>query len=233
MVTISGMSTHTDTLASMAVAPIGAGMMVGLGTGRAASRAIRALAARAAAEGLSVRCVATSDASAVLARSLGLHVVDFAGVERVDYIFDGADEVDEALRMLKGRGGAMTREKIVARAASRRVYLIDESKLVRRLGEKFPLPVEVLPFAMGAVQAALGRTGLRAAVREEEGGGAYVTDNGCAVLDVALGEGMEPEGVDALLNDTPGVIGHGLFLDEADEVLIENSAGSVERRTRV
>ena len=226
------MSTQVDALASMAVAPVEAGMVVGLGTGRAASRAIRALALRVGAEGRGVRCVATSDASATLAASLGLVVLDFAGVERVDYLFDGADEVDPALRMMKGRGGAMTREKIVARASARRVYLVDDGKLVSRLGEKAALPVEVLPFALASVRAALERAGLRGGVRTAADGSRYATDNGCVVLDVGLGAGFDPALVDAMLNATPGVVGHGLFLREADEALIEDGAGRVERRAR-
>ncbi|MFG0252949.1 MAG: ribose-5-phosphate isomerase A, partial [Phycisphaerales bacterium JB038] len=118
-----------DPLAKAAIAEIESGMMVGLGTGRAASRCIRALAAR----GLDVKCVATSVRSAELAASLGLRVEPFEGVRHVDFLFDGADEVDPNLAMIKGAGGAMTREKMVARAAKRRVYVVDASKLVTRL----------------------------------------------------------------------------------------------------
>src|SRR4051794_37510253 len=133
-----------DALASAAVAEIRTGMMVGLGTGRAATRAIHALGARVRDEGLSVACVATSQASALLAEQLGLSARAMESVVSVDYLMDGADEVDEALRMLKGRGGALTREKIVAHAAARRVYLVQSDKLVQRLGERALLPIEVL-----------------------------------------------------------------------------------------
>lgn len=221
-----------DQLAMDAAAPVRAGMMVGLGTGRAASRAVRALAERVKKESLAVTCVSTSDATTALARSLGLVVVEFAGVERVDYLFDGADEVDGALRMIKGRGGAMTREKMIARAATERVYLIDESKVVRRLGERAPLPIEVMPFGLASVRAALERAGLRGELRRREDGAAYHTDNGGAVIDAALPAGMDLEDVDALLGGVPGVIGHGLFLREADVVLIEDGAGAVRRLER-
>ena len=113
-----------DLLATAAVKDIISGMKVGLGTGRAATRAIRALAQRAAAERLDLRCVATSQASHDLAATLGLVVGSLEEIGRLDFLFDGADEVDPALQMIKGRGGAMTREKIVAHASARRVYLI-------------------------------------------------------------------------------------------------------------
>src|SRR5690606_26698235 len=108
----------TDTLARLAVEPITDGMLVGLGTGRAATRGIHALAQRVNEGGLRVRCVATSESSEALARELGLQVLPFSEVERVDYLFDGADEVAPDLSMLKGRGGAMTREKLVAQATA-------------------------------------------------------------------------------------------------------------------
>ncbi len=192
---------------------------------------MRALAARVADEKLKVECVSTSEATAGLATSLGLRVVEFAGVAAVDYLFDGADEVDDRLRMIKGRGGAMTREKMVARAAARRVYLIDESKRVRRLGVKAPLPIEVMEFGLASVRAALAEAGLAGEVRRA-GDGAYRTDNGCLVIDAPMPRDMEPEAVDALLNDTPGVVGHGLFLTDADVVLVEDSSGAVSRMER-
>lgn len=222
-----------DRIAWMAVEPVRAGMLVGLGTGRAATRAIRALAARVAAEGLDVRCVATSEASATLARSLGLRVLEFDDPARVDYLFDGADEVDPALRMIKGRGGAMTREKIVAQSAEFRVYLVDETKLVSRLGLRCALPVEALSFGLGATRARLAALGLTGGVRLDEGGGVYRTDAGNPVLDVAISAETAVDDLGALIDAIPGVVGHGLFLSEADEVLVEDRAGAnVSRRTR-
>lgn len=224
----------SDPLAAAAVEPIRSGMVIGLGTGRAAARAIRALAARARAEKLELTCVSTSIASSQLAESLGLRVAPMegeAGVARIDYLFDGADEVDPRLRMIKGRGGAMTREKIAARAAARRVYLIDESKLVGRLGERAPLPVEVLPFGLASVRERLRAAGLDGPIRLLNGSPAR-TDNGNAILDVAVPPGADPAALDRLLNDVPGVVGHGLFLAEADEVLVESPSGAVRRLTR-
>ena len=110
-------------------------------------------------ERLELRCVATSAASTQLATSLGLRVEDLQAVGRIDYLFDGADEVDPLLRMIKGRGGAMTREKLVAHASRRRVYLIQSDKLVQRLGEKALLPVEMTPDQLEPVRAALQALG--------------------------------------------------------------------------
>ncbi len=215
----------------MAVADVRSGMVVGLGTGRAAARAIRALAARVEQEGLEIRSVSTSRGSEDLALKLGLFVVGFGGVERVDYLFDGADEVDPRLRMIKGGGAAMTREKIVARESSRRVYLVDESKLVSRLGERRPLPIEVIEFASEAVIRRLAHLGLTGVVREEAGR-VVRTDNGNVVIDAALDASVEPERLADSLDRISGVVEHGLFLSEADVVLVERCDGTIEKRER-
>lgn len=210
-----------DPLAHAAVAPVTHGMVVGLGTGRAAARAIEALAFRATRDGLVIHCVSTSEASAKLAASLGLRVLPMDDVARVDYLFDGADEVDASLRMIKGRGGAMTREKIVARAATRRVYLVQRDKVVSRLGEKASLPIEVLPFGIAATRAALESVGLAGPIRRAANDLDYRTDNGNPVIDAPLAADTDLESLRAALDAIPGVVGHGLFLTEADEVIIE------------
>ena len=128
--------------------PFGAGQAIGLGTGRAASAFIRALAA----SGLEVRGVATSRASAELARSLKIDVVELRAAPKLDADFDGADEVDGQLNMIKGLGGAMVREKVVATASRKRIFLVGEEKLVKRLGQHGNLPVEVVPFAESFVE---------------------------------------------------------------------------------
>jgi len=227
---------NRDALAIAAVAPIESGMVVGLGTGRAATRAIRALADRAAREGLRIRCIPTSEATNELAQQLDLPLTDLAHVDMIDYLFDGADEVDPLLRMIKGRGAAMTREKVLAHNAKRRVYLVGHEKLVQRLGERCPLPVEVLPFARHAIERVLGKIGFPAMLRTDAQGKPQQTDNAAQIIDISLPEQM-PEAIDLLtldrlLNNTPGVLGHGLFLHEADEVIIENDEGELESRTR-
>ena len=225
------MDGHDDRLASMAVEGVRAGMVVGLGTGRAAARAIKALARRVRTEGMKIRTVSTSRGSEELALALGLFVEGFGSVDRVDYLFDGADEVDPRLRMIKGGGGAMTREKIVAREAKRRVYLVDESKLVARLGEKRPVPIEVVEFAAEAVIRRLGHLGMRGVIRCE-GERIVRTDNGNVIVDAAMDASHEPEQIADALDRISGVVEHGLFLSEADEVLVERAGGVVERRER-
>jgi ribose 5-phosphate isomerase A len=201
-------------------------MTVGLGTGRAAARAVQALARRVAAERLKLRCVATSAATERLAAGLGLTLLPIEQAERLDYLFDGADEVDPWLQMITGRGGAMTREKIAARAADRRVYLVQPAKLVDTLGKTVPLPIEVMRFGFAATRRALRALGLEGALR----GNDYRTDDGNPVLDAWLPPGAELTALAEALDRMPGVVGHGLFLTEADLVLVENEQRAVSQR---
>ena len=235
---LAAAETNGDALARAAVADIRSGMVVGLGTGRTARRAIAALAGRIIAEQLDVLCVSTSEASSAYAMELGIKVREFATIEHVDYLFDGADEVDGHLRMLKGAGGAMTRERMVATAAARRVYLVEEEKLVDHLGERTPLAVAVMAFGLASIRANLRSLGLSGVLRRSMDGTLYVTDNGNLILDVQLhGVGSNDDGhnyerLNAALNNTPGVIDHGLFLSEASEVLVKREDGSIERLLR-
>jgi ribose 5-phosphate isomerase A len=225
-------ATSSDALAAAAIEEIQSGMTVGLGTGRAATRGIEALAQRVAHEHLDLLCVATSQASEDLGRRLGLKVKAMEGVDGIDYLFDGADEVDPLLRMIKGRGGAMTREKIVAHSAARRVYLVQTTKLAKRLGEGAPLPVEVMRFGLASTRRALRDLGLDGPLRQKEGGGDYQTDNGNPVIDAGIPAGVDPSPLAVSLDGIPGVIGHGLFLTEADLVLVEDEHGFVSRKVR-
>lgn len=223
------MSSHepqlaSDPLAEAAVAEVKSGMIVGLGTGRTASRAVRALADRVTAENLSIRCVPTSHMTETLARAMRLPLIDFATIERVDYLFDGADEVDPQMRMLKGGGGAMVRERMVARAADRRVYIVSEDKLVDRLGQRTTLAVAVLAFGLASVRERLRSLGLHGVVRRTLDGHLFLTDNGSLVIDVTLPECDAAE-MTADLNDIAGVVDHGIFLDEADEIIVETPRG--------
>lgn len=219
-----------DALAEAAVAEIRSGMVVGLGTGRTAARAIRALADRVEQEKLDIKCVPTSHVTETLARALRLPLADFAMLERVDYLFDGADEVDPQMRMVKGAGGAIVRERVVARAADRRIYIIDESKLVDRLGQRTTLPVAVLAFGLASVRAKLRSLGLHGVVRRTLDGHLFLTDNGSLIIDVTLPE-CDPAEMAADLNDIAGVVDHGIFLDEAEEIIVETPRG-LERMTR-
>ena len=218
----------TDALAAAAVEPIESGMVVGLGTGRAATRAVRALADRVNQDRLDVRCVATSVATEALAHELALAVDSLQSVASIDYLFDGADEFDDRMRMIKGGGGAMTREKLAARRARHRVYLVQQSKHVERLGQHFPLPVEVRAASLDSVRAALAERGLQGAVRPSSHG-PYLTDNGNPILDVTLDEFVDPEELAMWLERLRGVVGHGLFLNEADEIIVESDAGAIRR----
>lgn len=221
-----------DALAEAAIAEVQTGMVVGLGTGRAASRGIMALHTRVREDGLDVTVVATSHATETQARALGLRLIDFATVESVDYLFDGADEVDPDLRMIKGRGGALVRERVVAKASARCVYMVGEEKLVTRLGERSTLPVAVHYFGLASIRKQLIDMGFNGVVRRTLGGEHFLTDQGNMVIDVSLPAGADPVEVAAQLDSVPGVVDHGLFLNEADEVVVEMKDGRIERMVR-
>lgn len=220
-----------DALAAATVAPIESGMVVGLGTGRAAARAIRALGERARTQGLKVTCAATSIASAELAASLGLRVVPASEAPPIDYLFDGADEADPRFRMIKGAGGAMTRERILARAARRCVYILQTAKCSEVLGTRAALPIEVLAFGLSATQRALARLGAEGPLRQKDGA-LYLTDNGHPVIDAVYPRGTDPAELADALDRTAGIIDHGLFISEAHEFLIEDQTGAVRRLVR-
>ncbi|MEN0021237.1 MAG: ribose 5-phosphate isomerase A, partial [Planctomycetota bacterium] len=173
-----------DALAEAAVAEIQSGMTVGLGTGRTAARGVAALGERVKAEQLDIACVCTSHATESLARFHGLPVRDFAMCESVDFLFDGADEVDPQLGMLKGYGGAMARERMVAWASERCVYMVDESKVVDRLCTNKTLPIAVMAFGVASIRAGLRELGLHSVVRRTMQGQLFLTDNGNLIVDV-------------------------------------------------
>jgi ribose 5-phosphate isomerase A len=201
------------------------GMTLGLGTGSTARWFIAAVA-RLVADGMRLRGVATSLASEAQAREAGIPIIDLpAG--GLDLAVDGADCVDPDLRLVKGAGGAMLREKIVAAAAERFVVVVDESKLRDRLGAV--LPVEVLPFGSAATLAAIGRVcGVEPRWRPGTQDGRYVTDNGNLVADVPMEGGIgDPEALAEQLDAVPGVLGHGLFLGMSDLVLAARADGGV------
>ncbi len=198
------------------------GMTLGLGSGSTAELFVRGLAERVQ-QGLAVAGVPTSRATEALARSLGVPLLD--RLDRpVDLAIDGADEIDPQLNLVKGRGGAMVREKIVARAARRFVVIADESKLVDRLG-RGPLAVEVLPFLWSTTGAHLEALGARATVREA-GGQRFVTDNGNFVFDCTFSTAVgDPHSLAAAIGLTPGVVGHGLFLGLATAGIVGRDDG--------
>ncbi len=198
-------------------------MTVGLGTGSTAAHAIRSLGKRVG-EGLAVRGIPTSGASAALARAEGIPLVDLNGVERVHLAIDGADEVDRQKRCIKGGGGALLREKIVASAADRLVLIVDSGKTVERLGA-FPLPVEVVPFAREQVRRQMLALGASVEVRAGTDG-PFVTDEGNGILDCRFGEIADAAALAARLDAIPGIVEHGLFIDMADDVIVGRGASA-------
>jgi ribose 5-phosphate isomerase A len=202
------------------------GMRVGLGTGATARWFILGLAERVR-QGLSVRAVATSLASAALASEHGIRLEEL-GADGLDIAVDGADSVDPALRLIKGKGGAMLRERIVAASATRFVVIVDDSKYASRLSGR--IPVEVIAFGSArTVQLLTERTAIEFALRAGDDGGLFVTDNGNLIADSEFTDIADPEGLAAVIGDIPGVAGHGLFLGMTDLVLVGHRDGSVEQ----
>ena len=205
-----------------AVAEVADDMIVGIGTGTTASYAIAALA-KSAIEGLRITTVATSIASARMVKSAGLKVIAFEGLSAVDIGIDGADEIDPGLNAIKGAGGAMLREKIVAVAARRMIIVVDGTKQVARLGG-CALPVEVLPFACGFVARKIRTLGATV-VRRMAAARPYRTDQKNYVLDCHFGLIAKPAILAAQLSSIPGLLGHGLFLTEIDVAYVATSDG--------
>jgi ribose 5-phosphate isomerase A len=212
--------------ACAAVEEVEAGMLVGLGTGSTAAHAILRLGEKVRG-GLAIRAVATSLASEKLARDNGIEMLDFAHIAQVDLTIDGVDEIDGQCRAIKGAGGAMLREKIVATASHRMVVVADGSKRVAALG-RAPVPVETLPFARAFVAARLEALGAVPVLRGE---GGYVTDQGNLVLDCRFPKLSDPATLARQLAAIPGALGHGLFVTEIDAAYIA-SAGIVTRLER-
>jgi ribose 5-phosphate isomerase A len=196
------------------------GMKVGLGTGRAATAFVEALAERVRASGLEIVGVPTSEATRALAERLGLRLATLAEVGTLDLTVDGADEVSPALDLVKGLGGALVREKIVAASSRRLVIVVGADKLVERLGVRTPLPVEVVPFGRALCERRVAALGGRGEIR----GGAtpFVSDNGNFVLDCRFPGIADPAALDRSLREIPGVVGTGLFVGMADRVLVQD-----------
>jgi len=203
-------------LGAEAIAEVKSGHVVGLGTGQAATAFIHALG-HAVKAGLTITGVATSEASATLARRLGIPLVDEPVA--LDVAVDGADEVDPRLDLIKGYGGALVREKIVAAAARRFIVLVGTEKLVPALGARGRLPVEVVPFGLSFARRRLGELGYTASVRSRDGA-PVVTDNGNLILDCVVDSIADPAALDATMRAIPGVIGTGLFVGMAHTVMV-------------
>jgi len=208
--------------AALAADLVQSGMVIGLGSGSTATLMIERLGRRVANEGLDFSGVATSLGSSKVAKTHGIRLVDLDAVERIDLNIDGADEVDPAYRMIKGRGGALLREKIVATAANRRIFIVGEDKRVDRLGEKFPVPVEVSGFGIVHTLEALTQLGCSPIVRRCGGSSdPYFTDGGNQIIDCQFAEGIEdPDRLDIRLRQVPGVFETGLFLGMCSALIV-------------
>jgi len=204
------------------------GMTVGLGSGSTATFFVELLG-RKVQEGLKIRAIASSRASEELARSFGVEICDFEQCPEIDVTIDGADEIGPGLSLIKGGGGALLREKIVASASRRFIIVADSVKVVNTLGA-FPLPVEVIRMALPLVRRRLKELNLRSSVRRQKDGTEFVTDEGHLILDCACGTIEEPERTAASIRGIVGVVEHGLFLHMANLALIAID-GEVHERT--
>jgi ribose 5-phosphate isomerase A len=194
------------------------GNIVGLGTGSTAAHAVRLLGERVRA-GLKIRGIPTSVQTKDLAASVGIPLTTLDEFQQIDVTIDGADEVDPQLRLIKGGGGALLREKIIASASRQLVIIADSSKQVAVLG-KFPLPVEVIPFAQALIAKKIAALGASVKLRQSANGNPFLTDEGHHILDCSFGQIPDPPALARKLSDMPGIVEQGLFIDMASVVLI-------------
>ncbi len=204
------------------------GMVIGLGTGSTTRYAIERIG-RLVAGGMNIAGVPTSKATAALADSLGIPLTTLEEHRRLDLTIDGADEVDPRLNLIKGLGGALFREKLVASASAEMVVVVDESKLVDCLGQKTPVPTELLPFGWRLTEERLEKLGCRPSLRMEDDK-PFITDNGNYILDCKFPRIDDASRLARRLKAIPGVLEHGLFLEMADLVLVGRPQGVTEMR---
>ena len=205
------------------------GQVVGLGSGSTATIAIRLLAEQVHS-GLKIRGIPTSKASHDLAQQLGIPLITFEDAQQIDVTIDGADEFDPALNLIKGGGGALLREKVVASVTKLQVIVTDSSKQVPVLG-KFPLPVEVIKFAEPLIAKKISAMGATVVRRKDAVGKPYITDEGNHILDCHFGQIPDPAALGRTLSEMPGIVEHGLFIGMASLVLMAK-AGEVEEFRR-
>jgi ribose 5-phosphate isomerase A len=205
------------------------GNVVGLGTGSTAAHVVRLLGERVQA-GLKIRGIPTSVHTAELATSLGIPLTTLDEFQEIDVTIDGADEVDPQLQLIKGGGGALLREKIVASASKKFVVIADSTKQVATLG-KFPVPVEVIKFAEALVARKIAALGAAVTVRKDASGKSFVTDEGNHILDCEFGKIADPPALASALGSIPGVVEHGLFTGMASVALIAKGSQIVELRS--
>ena len=219
-----------ELVALQAASQVKDGMLVGLGTGSTANYFIQELARRRTEEGLKVTAVASSVVSTIKAQALGLPLVSMEHLARLDLYVDGADEVTPDMTLLKGRGSDLVREKLLARASDKFIVLVDQSKLVDRIGTNFAIPIEVMPFAWQLVKRSLetlvGHGELRQNASKD---GLAVTSHGSLVLDMTFDPELDIKTLNEILNNTPGIVEHGIFYGLTSAVFIAEG-GQVQER---
>ena len=198
------------------------GMVVGLGTGSTATRFIKLLGDRVM-RGLKIRAIPSSNTSKELAEALSIPVINFQQCPEIDVTIDGADEIAPGLALIKGGGGALLHEKIIASASRRFIVIADSSKVVTRLG-KVPLPVEVIPAASPLVARKLVQMGIRSTIRRLNTGSDFITEEGNLILDCDCGEIQDADTLAASIRNIVGVVEHGLFLHMAERALVSDGA---------
>lgn len=214
-------------VAKAAAAYVEDGMIVGLGTGSTANAFIEELA-HLQQTGLRFTAVSSSTVSAIKAKALGLPLIALEQVEKIDLYVDGADEISSDLTLLKGRGYDLVREKLLARAADRFIVVADRSKLVERIGERYPIPIEVMPFAWQMVKRQLEKNGGSGELRPNSAGdGLAVTSYGSLVLNMTFSQEIATAALESLLDSIPGIVEHGIFRNLASLVLVADG-GKVE-----
>jgi ribose 5-phosphate isomerase A len=222
-VAVTGDDIARAAAAAAAVELVEQGMTIGLGSGRAVWKVVELLGKREEP----LRAATASNRTAELAAAAGIQIVELDGEVELELALDGADEVAADLGLIKGGGGALLREKIVISAARRFVVVAETPKRVERLGERMPLPVEVVRFAWRDTRRRLARLLPEAELRMADGA-PYVTDEGHYILDCPIPEGAEPASLDVELNRIPGVVEHGLFLGMAGRALLGRPDGGVD-----
>lgn len=205
-------------------------MIVGLGTGSTANYFIEALAERQKTEQLRVTTVASSNISMIKAQSAGLTVLSLSQLSEIDLYVDGADEITPDNTLLKGRGYDLVMEKLLAKAAKQFIVVADKSKLVERIGTSYPIPIEVMPFAWQAAKRSIEAIGGAGDLRPNAAkDGLCITSHGSLVLDMRFDVGLDAHALNALLNNVPGVVEHGIFAKLANTILIADQ-GHIETR---
>ena len=223
-------SNDKQTVAIYAANYVKNGMLVGLGTGSTASYFIEELARRQQAENFQVTTIASSQISMIKAQSLGLNVISLTQVAEIDLYVDGADEITPDMTLLKGRGYDLVLEKLLAKAAKQFLVVADKSKLVTRIGTNYAIPIEVMPMAWKTAKRSLEAAGGVGELRQNAAkDGLAVTSHGSLVLDMVFDKSLSENVLNQLINNTPGVVEHGIFYGLSSVILIAN-AGKVEER---